>query len=74
MNAKLLHRRLDALEHALCDLAPDVREPIDIFLNQFAGAYLDKLKENESLHKMLRSYSSDAFQRVLEQLQRASLS
>lgn len=37
MNLAELYRQLDCVEHALADLAPDEREPIDLFVRALLG-------------------------------------
>jgi hypothetical protein len=49
MNPRKLHRELNTLEHALSDLSPDQREPIDLALNRIVGALLDKTAECQRL-------------------------
>lgn len=54
MSPQQMHNLLDTLEHALADLAPDVREPIDQALNRLTAAYIDRVTEVEGLREQLQ--------------------
>lgn len=70
MTASELHRQLDTLQHALADLPPDVREPLDRAHVKFVGAYLALLEENA----YLRSESCPRCRRLWAGINEASLS
>lgn len=69
MTPRQMHRLLDALEHALADLPPEVREPVDVVLSRLAGAFLERVAECERLRRLqaLRSYRR-LWQRVREEV------
>lgn len=52
MSPRQMHRLLDAVEHALADLPPEVREPVDVVLSRLAGAYMERVAECERLRRL----------------------
>ena len=71
MTPKQLARQLDQLEHVLCDLPPDVREPVDQVLGRLEGAYLMLYYE---VRQLRRTDGARGARQVWRWLRRVNLS